>query len=67
MPTAQMKSAIDRLRETLLGDAREQTDGQLLDCFLARRDESAFEAIVRRHGPVVLGVCRRVLGSPQDA
>ena len=67
MPTAPMKSAIDRLRETLLGDARERTDGQLLDCFLARRDESAFEAIVRRHGPVVLGVCRRVLGSPQDA
>ena len=67
MPMAQMKSAIDRLRETLLGDVRDWTDGQLLDCFLAQRDESAFEAIVRRHGPVVLGVCRRVLGSPQDA
>ncbi len=34
---------------------------QLLDRFLTRRDESAFEAIVGRHGPMVLSVCRRVL------
>ena len=43
------------------------SDGELLERFVARRDEAAFEAIVRRHGPMVLGVCRRVLGDHHDA
>jgi len=43
------------------------TDGQLLECFITRRDEAAFEALVRRHGPMVLGVCRRVLRNTHDA
>ncbi|MDR3638806.1 MAG: sigma-70 family RNA polymerase sigma factor [Isosphaeraceae bacterium] len=37
---------------------------QLLNRYVTRRDESAFEAIVARHGPMVLGVCRRVLDDP---
>jgi RNA polymerase sigma factor (sigma-70 family) len=41
--------------------ARETTDGQLLEAFIARREEAAFEALVQRHGPMVLSVCRRVL------
>ena len=36
-------------------------DSALLDRFISRRDELAFEAIVTRHGPMVLAVCRRVL------
>jgi RNA polymerase sigma-70 factor (ECF subfamily) len=43
------------------------SDGELLERFLARRDEEAFEAIVRRHGPMVLGVCRRLLRHDHDA
>jgi RNA polymerase sigma factor (sigma-70 family) len=43
------------------------TDGQLLERFVRLRDESAFAALVRRHGPMVLGVCQRVLGHAQDA
>lgn len=42
-------------------------DVQLLERFLAERDEAAFEALVQRHGPMVFGVCRRVLGGRHDA
>lgn len=43
------------------------SDGQLLEMFVRRREESAFAALVRRHGPMVLSVCRRVLRHSQDA
>ncbi len=43
------------------------TDGQLLGRFVATRDEASFAALVRRHGPMVLGVCRRVLHDGHDA
>src|SRR5215831_12268279 len=42
-------------------------DRQLLEQFLSRRDEAAFAVLVRRHGPMVLGVCRRLLRDPHDA
>ncbi|HKI35243.1 MAG TPA: sigma-70 family RNA polymerase sigma factor [Gemmataceae bacterium] len=42
------------------------TDAQLLDRFVGRRDEAAFEALFWRHGPMVLAVCRRLL-PPADA
>jgi DNA-directed RNA polymerase specialized sigma24 family protein len=50
-----------------LPDSGGITDAQLLECFVTRRDEVAFEALVRRHGPMVLGLCRRLLRNPQDA
>jgi RNA polymerase sigma factor (sigma-70 family) len=54
-------------RAALLPDDDGLTDGQLLASFVARRDEAAFEALVRRHGPMVMGVCRRVLDHEHDA
>lgn len=42
-------------------------DAALLQRFCASRDEAAFAEIVRLHGPMVMGVCRRLLGSSADA
>jgi RNA polymerase sigma factor (sigma-70 family) len=42
-------------------------DEQLLYRFQGNRDEAAFAALVQRHGPMVLGVCRRVLHDCHDA
>jgi RNA polymerase sigma factor (sigma-70 family) len=48
-----------------LSDA-EQSDGVLLNRFLALRDEAAFALLVERHGPMIRGVCRRLLGKSAD-
>ena len=42
------------------------SESQLLERFLSQRDEVAFEAIVHKHGPMVLAVCRRILSDPND-
>ena len=44
-----------------------RTDRDLLDAFASRRDEAAFAMLMHRHGPMVLGVCRRVLANWHDA
>ena len=46
--------------------ASDRPDQQLLRRFAVEGDEAAFEALLRRHGPMVLGVCRRVLDCTQD-
>jgi hypothetical protein len=43
------------------------TDGQLLDRFVARREEAAVAALIQRHGPMVQRVCGKVLGDYHDA
>src|SRR5438552_13041976 len=58
-----MSKAVQHLRRAvLLRDGAGLTDGQLLGAFLDQRDEAAFAALVQRHGPMVWGVCRRLLG-----
>jgi len=58
---------IEQLRAMLLRDGAGLTDGQLLECFLVGRENAAFEALVRRHGPMVLSVCRRILRNHHDS
>ena len=68
MATSQMSDVIQHLRRTvLLPDEAGLTDGQLLNVFTSRREESALAVLVRRHGPMVWGVCRRVLRNDHDA
>jgi RNA polymerase sigma factor (sigma-70 family) len=45
----------------------ELSDAELLERFTQRRDEAAFEALVNRHGPMVEGVCRRIIGNAHAA
>jgi RNA polymerase sigma factor (sigma-70 family) len=66
MATAQPGTLLRHIRKLAAG-AQQRTDRQLLDDFAARRCESAFAALVARHGPMVLRVCRRVLRHEQDA
>jgi RNA polymerase sigma factor (sigma-70 family) len=68
MANGQMNGVLRHLRRAALRyDGGGMTDRQLLDRFLTAREEAAFEALVRRHGPMVLGVCRRVLVHLHDA
>jgi RNA polymerase sigma factor (sigma-70 family) len=61
-------SFLNHLRH-LLGIVPEAalTDGQLLERFLTDRDETAVDVLVRRYGPLVFGVCRRVLHNAHAA
>ncbi len=66
-----MNAPLDLLARRLRDHARRagtpEDDAALLTAFVRSRDDSAFEAIVRRHGPMVLGVCRRVFGDADGA
>jgi RNA polymerase sigma factor (sigma-70 family) len=68
MATAQLGAVLRHIRG-LAADPKvgEPSDGALLRAFLGRNDQSAFEALLRRHGPMVLRVCRRTLGHVHDA
>jgi RNA polymerase sigma factor (sigma-70 family) len=68
MAATQLATLMRHIKELAAGPAEgHRTDAQLLNDFASRRDDSAFAALVERHGPMVLGVCRRVLRHEQDA
>jgi RNA polymerase sigma factor (sigma-70 family) len=61
-------SILGHIRKLVAAQGREQLpDPQLLQRFAAEGDEAAFAALMRRHGPMVLQVCRRVLHNWHDA
>jgi RNA polymerase sigma factor (sigma-70 family) len=68
MAASPMSEVIQHVRRTvLLQGGPGLTDEQLLADYLSRCEESALAALVRRHAPMVWGVCRRVLGNHHDA
>jgi RNA polymerase sigma factor (sigma-70 family) len=62
-----MSEVFKGFRTVLLQGAPGLTDGELLEAFVRRRDHAALAALVGRHGPLVWGVCRRLLAHEQDA
>jgi hypothetical protein len=68
MAVLSLNKIVTQLRRTvLLSDRGDLSDGQLLAQFVSQHDEDAFTALMRRHGPMVLGVCGRLLGNVHDA
>src|SRR5262245_12954830 len=68
MPADSTNRVLQHLRRAaLLREGGGLSDGQLLERYASRRDEAAFEILLRRHGPMVLGVCRRILRNEADA
>ena len=57
----------DTLRYLSLSATDPRSDGELVAEFVGARDEAAFAELLRRHGPTVYGVCRRILGDGPDA
>src|SRR6516162_9976893 len=62
-----MATGLKQVLEHLQQPGGGLSDIQLLTRFVAARDEASFAALLRRHGPMVLGVCRRVLRDFHDA
>src|SRR5207302_8145378 len=68
MPKHALASFMQLLRRAATRHAcDEQADPELLTRFARQGDEAAFETLVDRHGPMVRGVCRRLLSRTEDA
>src|SRR5262245_37366185 len=68
MANSSLEVVLEHLRQTWAAQAvAGLSDGQLLQRYIDGREEAAFAALVKRHGPMVLSVCRRVLRQTQDA
>jgi RNA polymerase sigma factor (sigma-70 family) len=65
--TASLSVVTRYVRRLSRQDTRGLTDRQLLERFTLHQEEDAFAELVRRHGPMVLAVCRRVLRHQHDA
>jgi RNA polymerase sigma factor (sigma-70 family) len=67
MATSPTSKVTEHLRRLVLQGWADATDGDLLRTFVQSRDDAALAALVKRHGPMVWGVCRRMLRSHHDA
>jgi RNA polymerase sigma factor (sigma-70 family) len=68
MANGRLTSLLPYIRQLVSSAERgADTDRQLLEQFAAHQEEAAFATLVQRHGPVVLGVCRRMLQNEHAA
>ena len=67
MAERRLHGVLQRLRGLARAGCDASMDAELLGRFVAHRDAAAFETLVRRYGPMVWGVCRRVLRDANDA
>jgi RNA polymerase sigma factor (sigma-70 family) len=65
MANGQLDLVLQHIRK--VAGCQEWSDGDLLERFVALHEEAVFEVLLKRHGPLVLGVCQRVLQQEQDA
>jgi RNA polymerase sigma factor (sigma-70 family) len=66
MASGQLRTLLHHLHRLAAPGPGGLSDAQLLERFVAERDEAAFEVLVWRHGPLVYNVCRRVLRRADD-
>src|SRR3954469_13999025 len=59
--------ALQRYLRRLCDEAAPPEDAVLLDRFVAANDREAFELLIARHGPMVLGTARRLVDNSHDA
>jgi hypothetical protein len=68
MVDARLNTVVRHIRQLAAAEAGDEvTDGQLLQRFASRGDEAAFAVLMNRHGQLIWGVCRHVLGHVHDA
>ena len=68
MPNPRANVAYNRILTRVANlDLEQRTDAELAERFARHRDEAAFEALLKRHGPMVLRLCRRLLRCEHDA
>src|SRR5438876_1081448 len=68
MASSQLSNVVRHLRGIVLRrEAAARTDSDLLQLYIHNKDAVAFESLVLRYGPMVLGVCRRILRNQHDA
>ncbi len=67
MPDQQLTDVIRYVRRIVGAEHKARTDRELLTTFTTHNDQAAFTTLVKRHGPMVMGICRRVLHHLQDA
>lgn len=67
MANGQLDVVLRHIRKMVPDAIQDGTDQELLSRFATHHEEAVFEALMQRHGPMVLGLCQRLLGHHQDA